>query len=224
MEVVSQAEHLRRLVADAMAAANQAAHDRAARGLRDAIESLRATSASFGQLGVAEFFGAHAASAAALEPAALRAFAEAAELLSDPRGDPALLSDRFGGLTAGRAVDSAIGAGLMATGSPTPTSIPVTEPRLADVLVERHATPSGSGLRALLQSGLAGFRSLDREPLAVPAAIDEDLPMIDAFVYRGRAALDRARELRDSLRGRRSAPEREELDELFDLLDLAAVE
>jgi hypothetical protein len=45
---------------------------------------------------------------------------------------------------------------------------------------------------------------------------------IEQLLYSGRAALDRAREVRDALRARPGAPDPALLAELYDLLDLAA--
>jgi chemotaxis protein histidine kinase CheA len=235
MEVVSHAEHLRRVVADAGDAADAAARGRSGRELRSAIASLRATAESFGENSVARCVQVHAAAAAALEPLALRALAEAAQLLSDPAVDAPVLAERLAALTAGHSVDAAIGAGFAPVSSPTPSSIAVTEPRLTGLLQEPaapaappaarpSATPRGADLHALLASGLAGFSTLDDAPLAHPAPLGEDLPLIDEFLYTGRAALDRARELSDLIRGRNEGPEPGELDELFALLDLATVE
>jgi hypothetical protein len=47
---------------------------------------------------------------------------------------------------------------------------------------------------------------------------------IDTLMYRGRAALDRAIELRDEIRKKEGGPSREVLNELFDLLELARAE
>jgi hypothetical protein len=44
---------------------------------------------------------------------------------------------------------------------------------------------------------------------------------MEALLYRGRAALDRAVEVRDAIRARGAPPVPEALEELFDLLDLA---
>ena len=52
---------------------------------------------------------------------------------------------------------------------------------------------------------------------------EDPLVAIDALNYRGRAALDRAIELRAEIRGA-SGPSREVLDEQFDLLELARAE
>lgn len=248
MEVVSQAEHLGSVVREARTVVGQTERARATRNLTTAIAGLRATAESFGQRAVADFLAGHRTTAETLDPIALRALGEAATLLSDPKGDPDILSTRLGELAVGRVVDSAIGAGLSPTSSPTPSSVAVTEARLTEVLgaaasraaealskmeepserASEAQTPSeekrGAGLRELLASGLAGFSSLARQPLATPAFIEDDLPSIDDFAYRGRAALERARELRDEFRKRDNPPDTDELAELFDLLDLAAAE
>jgi hypothetical protein len=44
---------------------------------------------------------------------------------------------------------------------------------------------------------------------------------IDSLLYRGRAALDRAVEIRDELRRSDKPADKASLDELFELLDLA---
>ncbi len=56
-------------------------------------------------------------------------------------------------------------------------------------------------------------------PLSEPVPVEETLVPIESLIYRGEAALRRARELRDDLRGQ-EAPPREALEELYDLLDL----
>jgi chemotaxis protein histidine kinase CheA len=82
-------------------------------------------------------------------------------------------------------------------------------------------TPTGRELRAYLQNGIAGFGALEITPLSTPAVIpDEEIVPIEQLLYHGKAALTRARELRDEMLGTRTPP-RETIQELFDLLDLA---
>jgi hypothetical protein len=52
---------------------------------------------------------------------------------------------------------------------------------------------------------------------------EEDIVPIESLLYRGRAALDRAVEIRDELRGAPSS-DPTALEELFDLLELARAE
>jgi hypothetical protein len=95
--------------------------------------------------------------------------------------------------------------------------------------------PTGSALRALLESSIHDLNQLGQHPIAdaplagagaaAPAngqsAPGEPVP-IGTLLYRGRAALARAREVRDQLRAQPANAAL--LEELFDLIDLAAVE
>ena len=86
-------------------------------------------------------------------------------------------------------------------------------------------TPTGKELRALLQTGIAGFQPLSQAPLSEPASIgDDDIVPIESLLYRGRAALERAIAVRDEMqRSSKSGggPDVAALAELFDLLELA---
>ncbi|MBX6333642.1 MAG: hypothetical protein IRY91_17485, partial [Gemmatimonadaceae bacterium] len=86
-------------------------------------------------------------------------------------------------------------------------------------------TPTGRELHAYLQDGLAGFRELEKTPLSQPAVLpDETIVPIDTLLYRGRAALQRAAELRQELLRPGATPSREAVQELFDLIDLALLD
>jgi hypothetical protein len=103
----------------------------------------------------------------------------------------------------------------------------------AEAVSAASATPTGRDLHALLESGIAGLTRLQSEEQAAvvrgsdaATARDGGAPdtvPIDELLYRGRAALGRAIELRDEIRREGGAPSSEQLDELFDLLDLAAL-
>ena len=87
-------------------------------------------------------------------------------------------------------------------------------------------TPTGKELRALLQTGIAGFQDLSHSPLSEPASMgDDDIVPIESLLYRGRAALERAIAVRDDMQRARSAgtgaADEASLAELFDLLELA---
>jgi chemotaxis protein histidine kinase CheA len=78
---------------------------------------------------------------------------------------------------------------------------------------------------SLIESTLSALETLEPEAFAERVAIPEDTVVpIESLLYRGRAALDRAVEIRDTLRNSGSYDDREALDELFDLLDLARAE
>lgn len=119
--------------------------------------------------------------------------------------------------------------------TPTPTPEPLPEPEPVPVSAPERAaasTPaSGRDLQALLASSIAGMSRLGEEPLAEarrptpPGAreADADVVPVDVLLYRGRAALGRALELRDEIRRHAGPPPSDKLDELFELLDLAAL-
>ena len=88
----------------------------------------------------------------------------------------------------------------------------------------RAATPApGSiALGDLLERGIRTLDTLPKTPLSSPVAIPEQPPVpIDVLLYRGRAAIERCREIRDQVRKTGGPVDAETLGELFDLLDLA---
>lgn len=97
---------------------------------------------------------------------------------------------------------------------------------LSDILATTGGTPrapSGGALAAMLASGLATLGALEHAPLAEPAAVTHDVIVpIEDLLYRGRDALDRARELREQIQQSSSAPDPAVFSELLDLLELAA--
>ncbi|MBA3672528.1 MAG: hypothetical protein H0W68_10985, partial [Gemmatimonadaceae bacterium] len=66
---------------------------------------------------------------------------------------------------------------------------------------------------------------LDHTPLSARVEIEEQPPVpIDVMLYRGRAAIERCREIRDEVRRSSGPVDEQTLGELFDLLDLALTE
>jgi hypothetical protein len=86
LEVVSHAEHLRRLVSDATQAVDAATRERLARELGGAARSLARLATSFGETPLAAFFEEQRAQASLLAGAALHALDQACQLLSAPHG------------------------------------------------------------------------------------------------------------------------------------------
>ena len=242
-EVTSLAEHLRRLVGDAKTATTSVSRERINHELRGALRVIRSTIESFGQADASRFFANVAAEASILDPIVLSSIDAAGALVASPAVPLANLAARLGELGRANTVDRAIAAGFgpldqppraAAPSQPARASAgvaPATRPARptpvrADVPVARKApaTPTGAELTQFLQSGIAGFNELDRTPLAPPAPLDDaTLVSIDDLVYRGRAALDRAIEVRDLIR-LSSGNTDDALAELFDLLDLAAAD
>ena len=248
-EITSLAEHLRRLVADANNAATAVGRERAAHDLRGGLRTVRATIESFGNADAARFFASAAAESNILDPVLLSSIDAAATMLASPGIAPKDLASRLAALTRGHTVDRAIGTGFGSLDEPRRTppaaaTSPSADPRAASatpsaarpvrLTPSRGAatrpprrtplTPTGPELQQFLQSGLAGFTDLDQAPLAPPALLDDATVVpIDDLLYRGRAALERAIEVRDLMRLSGGNTD-EALAELFDLLDLAAAE
>jgi chemotaxis protein histidine kinase CheA len=204
MEVVSQAEHLRRLVHDAKQARDAASRERLGRELRVALRALEAGAVSFAEERVARIARDAAASAGSLEPRALESLDRLASLLADPRLSSEDLGRELEQL--GRAAQPAAAA-----------SAPPTR--------GRGVTPTGRELREFLDRGIETLGRLEDRPLRDAAPLpDEVIVPIQDLLYRGRAAVERARALRDELRQRGGTPPQDAIDELYDLLDLALVD
>ena len=248
MEVVSQAEHLRGLVAEARAAGDPSSRTRVGSELRSAMRALKNAAEGFGEHGVTGYVDAAQDAVSRLEPLALSALDEAAALLADPNTQPEDLQRRLGELSQARALDGSIGAGFGRASS----AVPMSEPSLAAALGAlsprggmpsrtpaappavrppapapaaaapgrggRGLTPTGMPLDTALEQTLANFGGLDDRPLSEPAPVP-----IESLIYRGSSALARAREIRDTMQGA-GAQDPTLLAELFDLLDLAAAE
>lgn len=118
---------------------------------------------------------------------------------------------------------------------PVPTPIPVPVPAAA-ATASPGERPTGRQLHALLASGIEGIERMQtpagrvspagmgavQSPARAEAGDADDLVPVDTLLYRGRAALGRALELRDEIRQQGGPPDTGKLDEIFDLLELAA--
>ena len=263
LEVVSLAEHLRGVVAQARANRAPEQREKNQRELRSALRALGSAANSFGEKQVARFTAEWSVRVATLNDAQMEALDRAAALLANPATRPEDVARGLARLAAPRTpmpgmrsvVGGALGdsdvAAILRT--PTPISaVPVTrtpEPAQPPAAVTAPVapaaqapaapatqapaptvdaprptsskTPTGRQLRDFLQNGIAGFGALEATPLSNPVAIpDEAIVPIESLLYRGKAALARARELRAEMLAER-APPRETIEELFDLLDLA---
>ena len=212
LEVVSQAEHLRRLVHDARAsAADQTARARLARELRHALRALHAAADSFGEREVADFVGRVAEGVTNFDQRALAELDEVARQLADPRSRSSELARRLEEFRAGERASERAAADASAP------SVDAVKP-----------TPSsGKELKAMLKSSLDGLATIEQGALDAadgPGGNGASLVPIEQLLYRGPAALARARELRDSLRRQGRTPDPDVLSELFDLLDLVGAE
>jgi hypothetical protein len=91
----------------------------------------------------------------------------------------------------------------------------------------RNPTPTtGAAAQGdLLDRGIRNLGTLPQTPLSNPVTLAEQPPVpIDVLLYRGKAAIERAREIRDALRRSGGVADADALGELYDLLDLALTE
>jgi chemotaxis protein histidine kinase CheA len=238
LEVVSQAEHLRRVVGEARAAFDPASRARLAREMRAALRALGDAARGFAEDGIAAFVDRVGEAAAALDAAALAEVDEVAVLLSDPSRERDEIGRRVAAAAGHRPpapspiaptmpmgampdlsrLTPTLGGIATAQGAPPPVPAPAA-PRA------RSRTPSGSALKGMLQHGIARIGELHTTPLSEPVPIvDESLVPIDSLLYRGRAALDRARAITAEIRAQQSSPSPDTIAELSDLLHLAGTE
>ncbi|HEX6600838.1 MAG TPA: Hpt domain-containing protein [Gemmatimonadaceae bacterium] len=219
LEVVSQGEHLRGLVASARNAHDEAARDRVRRALRLALRALKQAAESFGERDVAEFVAMHNDAVVRLDARALDSLDQVAALLAQPANSETSLGDRIRAVRASRGTPAAA-APVQAPPPPRATMLPrpATPPRAG--------TPSGNvALGELLDRGIRTLDTLPKTPLSNPVALPEQPPVpIDVLLYRGRAAMERAREIRDEARRSGAPLPPDRLAELFDLIDLALAE
>jgi HPt (histidine-containing phosphotransfer) domain-containing protein len=295
LEVVSQGEHLRRLVSDARTVRDDLARERVRRGLRQALKSLRQAAESFGEQEVADFVASHNDAVVRLDARALQSLEEVAALLAQPGGAADSLTQRLDALRLKRGdtpaarpaaptasvappapaptvapVISSVptvtaapvppaappvpaprssvppprpaafatpsgmmtpiaGAPIIGTGSdPLPPAVPRPTPAgsatVGAVAPMRNPTPSrgAAALGELLDRGIRSLGTLPQTPLSNPITLAEHAPVpIDVLLYRGRAAIERAREIRDAIKRSGGVADAETLGELYDLLDLA---
>ena len=251
LEVVSQGEHLRRLVADARNAREGVARDSVRRALRQALRGLRQAAESYGERDVAAFVASHNDDVVQLDSRALDSLDEIAAMLAQPATSPASLVTRLRALQERPAA-----AEPAAVPAPAPVQTVPAQPASAQTAPAQHMTPTRPStvappsatpqerdrpaaaavarlatrgtpvpkgeLGSLLDAGIAKLGALNTAPLVAPAALPEQPAVpIDVLLYRGRAAIERCREIRDQVRSTGGPIDAETLGELFDLLDLA---
>ena len=108
---------------------------------------------------------------------------------------------------------------------PSPAPQERDRPAAAAVAHLAGAAAPKQELGSLLDTGIAKLGALHSMPLAAPVALPEQPAVpIDVLLYRGRAALERCREIRDQVRSAGGPVDAETLGELFDLLDLALID
>jgi hypothetical protein len=215
---------------------------RARRDLRGALRALQAAAASFGEREVAEFVASHASAVDDLDFHGLAALDDLSSLLADAGVRGERLRVRLREVATGQDITTApsgdvtdeSGVELTARLTPVPTPRPVpppTPPVAMPPVFEVAASPSAppqstnGAAAALIDSSIAALETLGSNPFSEPIPIPEDTVVpIEEVLYRGRAALERAVEIRDEIRRAGTQADPVALEELFDLLDLARAE
>jgi HPt (histidine-containing phosphotransfer) domain-containing protein len=217
MEVVSLGEHLHRVIAEARGATDAIQQEHARAELGRSLRAIRSTAASFGQSAVAQTVEAHLERTGDLNADALNAISTFAASISPPPTPVAPVPQGSVPLreTHQREAIKAIGTAGPLPSFPGPSAVQPTARAKVFAAVPAAQTP--------LDATIATFESLAAERMAEPAAIDDVMP-VDALVYRGRAALNRAVEVRDAIRQAGGTPAAELLEELYDLVELARVD
>jgi hypothetical protein len=226
LELVSLAEHLRRMVAEARSRNTADQMERNVREVRQALRALEGTAVSFGEHAVARFASEWSARLAPIDDGALATLDTAAGLLADPTTGIEELAHALGRL--GQLGAQLPQSATSPSAAPQSAASPNSEPRAIPAMPAPRApvrTPTGRDLLEYLQSGIAGFRELERTPLSQPTPVPSDMIVpIEQLLYRGRTALERAAELREELLRQDEAPAREAVEELLDLVQLALTE
>lgn len=241
MEVVSLGEHLHRVIDEARGATDAIAQEHARGELGRALRAIRATAASFGQMAVAQTVEAYLERTGDLNASALDAISNFAATISPAaplvpsaaaRSVPLRMSyvqeavSALGtqqplphtGVTSAAAQPRAAPATPVAA-RPVPPTPPAGHVRVIKAVDRESVADNGD---SPLDSAIAAFESLAHERYAEPVALaGEDLVPVETLLYRGQAAIERAIELRNTLRGSSGVPDRELLEELYDLVELA---
>jgi hypothetical protein len=207
-EVVTRAEHLRRLVAEARVAMDPFTRERVRRDLKAHLGRLDEFARSFGAQQVASIVG-EAARMDSFTDTSLDAIESVARVLT----------------TSGIALDemeSRLAVSERKRWTPPRTwTADTSATRQAGRTPSTPSARSGNALRDMLNASLTQLSSLEDVPLIEPVRTDDDaIVPVESLLLRGAAALERARTLRDELRNTGST-DPDALQELYDLLDLA---
>ncbi|HTK50070.1 MAG TPA: Hpt domain-containing protein [Gemmatimonadaceae bacterium] len=130
LEVVSQGEHLRRLVADARTARDDLSRVRVRRALRQALRGLRLAAESYGERDVADFVASHNDDVVRLDARALDSLDEIAAMLAQPGSATDSLGARLRALSGAQAAPVTASAPPGAAEAPAPPA-PPPAPELA---------------------------------------------------------------------------------------------
>ncbi len=237
LDVVGHGEHLRRLVADARTARDDLARERTRRALRVELRQLKESAHSYGEQHVASIIEEQDAAVSILDGPALDALEKLASVLASPGLVTVPVFDRLAALKAPQQRAPAPAEPAPRVEPDTPRAEPMRPhsetprqhvPAVSDMAsamltaAVSQATSVASRLGDLLDAGIKNLGALSYTPLSVPKVIEEQPPVpIEALLYRGRSAIVRCVEIRDTSRRDGGTLDAAAQAELFDLLDLA---
>jgi hypothetical protein len=228
MEVVSLGEHLHRVIDEARRATDAIQQEHAKGELGRALRAIRSTAASFGQMAVAQTVDAHLEKAGDLNAAAIDGISAFAASISPPVAMPAPATPSTVPIrpTHIHQVAEALGSTgpLPRTSAVMPQPAPMSPGSLPSRSAPAVSSAPSTAVRQSLDAHIAAFDALSNERFAEPANLEGEVIPVDALLYKGRAALDRAVELRDAIRRAGGPPAPELLEELYDLVELARVD
>ena len=210
LELVSLGEHLRQVVSAARDANESASSARAQREVTRALQALEAAAESFGEREIAELIRSYGPTNQSGDSLSRSALDDLAGVLTTPGAQGERLRERLRELAGVKDLDAAIGAGFGKSTPPASSAAPPVRPR----------APSAT---ELLDTSISALEAFVASPMTPPSRLEEEgeVVPIESLLYRGRAALDRAVELRDAMKRAGVPSDPDGLEELFDLLELA---
>ena len=251
LEVAGPCELLRHQVQLARSSASEMERAHAATEMRSSLRVLRSAAEGFGDTEVVAFIDAIEPG---VGPQTLSLIDELARALTNERFDRDAMHARLHevantrrdasvaaprsptpprDIATQRPVSAPMPAVAQPPRAPTPREAPTYRPTPAPTAATHLSAPAaprtsgpmqGVGLSEMLSAGISGLSQLESQPLSEPAPVEDSVVPIEQLLYRGRDAISRAQEIRDGIRARDGSPQTEELDELFELLDLAITE
>jgi hypothetical protein len=249
-EAVHLAEHLKALVSLARATSDSQARELVGRDLRRGLRAIRTAAESYGEQSVIGLLASYANVADTVDDRSLSTVERIIQTVAYPDAPvspsaptpivsmPAIRRTPGVGVPAVRPRNTPVTGAAPAPPRSTPTIGMVATPPRSTPAMGMRATPPGVvatpprstppvagvslGGGSSLDEGIAALDALAAAPFAEPRPLD-DTP-IEALVYSGRSAVERAIKLRERIRRSSGAASPEEMGELFDLLDLALAE
>lgn len=102
--------------------------------------------------------------------------------------------------------------------------VPAMQPEFTGPHQSARHTPSGRGLRGAALRDALGNSLAQMRPLERPGEPEPQVVPIQSLLYKGESAINRSKELRAQIFAAKTAPSRETIAELCDLVELAGAE